>query len=228
MISIIIPTLNEKKNIIPILNKLKKLKFVYEIIFIDDNSSDGTYEEIKKYTFKKKIRAYQRKKKRDLNKSVIYGVTKAKKENILIMDCDLQHDANYIKEMWKIFKLKKLDLVIASRFEKKSYYGNLGFLRSLISKIAINIINIIFGKKTSDPLSGFFLCKKYLISKYKKRFFGKGYKILFDILYNGKKNLQIFDQEIIFKKRKYENSKFNFRIILLFFMQIIYTLLLVK
>ena len=144
------------------------------------------------------------------------------------MDCDLQHDANYIKKMWKIFKLKKLDLVIASRFEKKSYYGNLGFLRSLISKLAINIINIIFGKKTSDPLSGFFLCKKYLISKYKKRFFGKGYKILFDILYNGKKNLQIFDQEIIFKKRKYENSKFNFRIILLFFVQIIYTLLLVK
>ena len=72
------------------------------------------------------------------------------------MDCDLQHDANYIKKMWKIFKLKKLDLVIASRFEKKSYYGNLGFLRSLISRLAINIINIIFGKKTSDPLSGFF------------------------------------------------------------------------
>ena len=76
MISIIIPTLNERKNIIPILNKLKKLKFVYEIIFIDDNSSDGTYEEIKKYTFKKKISAYQRKKKRDLNKYLIYVFTK--------------------------------------------------------------------------------------------------------------------------------------------------------
>ena len=65
MISIIIPTLNEKKNIIPILNKLKKLKFVYEIIFIDDNSSDGTYEEIKKYTFKKKF-VLTKEKKREI------------------------------------------------------------------------------------------------------------------------------------------------------------------
>ena len=48
MISVIIPTLNEKNNIRIITNKLNKLKIVKEIIFIDDNSLDGTFEEIKK------------------------------------------------------------------------------------------------------------------------------------------------------------------------------------
>tara|TARA_B100002051_G_scaffold275888_1_gene321459 strand:+ start:1873 stop:2562 length:690 start_codon:yes stop_codon:yes gene_type:complete len=228
MISVIIPTLNEKKNIQIIAKKLNNLKIVYEVIFVDDNSKDGTFFEIKKLLKKKKFRGYQRKKSRDLSKSVIFGAKKAKKSNILVMDCDLQHDTNYIKKMWKKFKATNSDIVIASRFKKKSLYGNLGILRSSMSKFAIFIINILIGKKTSDPLSGFFLCKKELITKYYTNFFGKGYKILFDILHNGKKNIKVLDHEIIFNLRKYEKSKFNLRIIKLFFSQIIYTLFLVK
>ena len=55
---------------------------------------------------------------------------------------------------------KKIDLVVASRFVKKNYSGNLGFLRSLLSNFAVSLIILIFGKKTTDPLSGFFLCDK--------------------------------------------------------------------
>ncbi len=228
MISAIIPTLNEKKNVAILAKKLSRIKFISEIIYVDDNSKDGTFEEIKKLSKKKKIRGYQRKKNRDLSKSVIYGVLKSKKNNVLVMDCDLQHDTDYILKMWKQFKNKKIDLVIASRFADKSFYGNLGFFRSTISKIAISTINLIFGKKTSDPLSGFFICNKTLITKHKFKFFAKGYKILFDILYNGKKNIIVSDQPIIFRKRKHEKSKFNLRIIRLFFYQILYTKLLVK
>ena len=46
MISVIIPTYNEKNNIFKILSKLKKIKIISEIIFVDDDSSDGTYNEI--------------------------------------------------------------------------------------------------------------------------------------------------------------------------------------
>tara|TARA_B100000886_G_C20362258_1_gene465734 strand:- start:68 stop:757 length:690 start_codon:yes stop_codon:yes gene_type:complete len=228
MISVVIPTFNEKKNIRPILKKLFKLNIISEIIFVDDNSEDGTFSEIKKHFNKKKIKGFQRKKNKDLSKSVIFGVKKAKEESILVMDCDLQHDTNYISKMWKKFKKKDTDIIIASRFEKKSYYGNLGLLRSVFSKFAIFIINVSFGQKTSDPLSGFFLCRKELITRYNKNFFSKGYKILFDILYNGKINISIIDFGITFKKRKFEKSKFNLRIIGLFFCQILYTKLLVK
>ena len=90
MISVIIPTLNEKKNVTILAKKLSRIKFISEIIYVDDNSKDGTFDQIKKLSQKKKIRGYQRKKNRDLSKSVIYGVLKSKKNNVLIMDCDLQ------------------------------------------------------------------------------------------------------------------------------------------
>lgn len=228
MISVIIPTLNEKKNVGILAKKLSRIKFISEIIFVDDNSKDGTFKEIKKISNKKKIKGFQRKKLRDLSKSVIYGASKSKKNNLLIMDCDLQHDTDYIYKMWNKFKSSDVDLIVASRFTEKSVYGNLGFLRSIISKFAIFIINFILGKKTSDPLSGFFLCKKELILKYKYQFYAQGYKILFDILYNGQKNITVLDQPITFKKRKYEKSKFSLRIIRLFFYQILYTKSLVK
>lgn len=228
MISVIVPTLNEKKNVSIVAKKLAQLNFVHEVIFVDDNSSDGTFDEIKKNCKKKKIKGYQRKNYRDLSQSVIYGVSKSKKNNILVMDCDLQHDTDYIFKMWSKFRKKKVDLVVASRFAKTSFYGNLGFFRSIISKFAIFFINFSLGKKTSDPLSGFFICKKKLISEHKLKFFAKGYKILFDILYNGQSKITVIDQAITFKKRKYEKSKFNLRIIRIFLDQILYTKSLVK
>ena len=144
------------------------------------------------------------------------------------MDCDLQHDVRYINSMWKKYKKKKVDLVVASRFVKKSYSGNLGFIRSLLSNFAVTVIINIFGKKTTDPLSGFFLCDKKIITDHANQFFLKGYKILFDILYNGKKNLKVSDLEIVFKKRYSDQSKFSLRIILIFIKQMIYTKFLAK
>mgnify|MGYP006872194872 CR=1 FL=1 len=57
------------------------------------------------------------------------------------MDCDLQHDTDYIFKMWSKFRKKKVDIVVAIRFAKTSFYGNLGFLRSIISKFGSFFIN---------------------------------------------------------------------------------------
>ena len=215
MISVILPTLNEK-NIALISRKLSSITVVNDVIFVDDRSTDGTLNEIKKLK-KKKFRGFLRKSKnRDLSKSVIYGANKARNKYIVVMDCDLQHDVNYIYKMWKKIKYSKSDIIIANRFKEKRYSGNLGFLRSILSNFAIGLINGIFGKKTSDPLSGFFLCKKELLTKYKNNYYLKGYKILFDLIYNGKENLKINEVDINFKKRSFEKSKFNFKVIWLF------------
>ncbi len=228
MISVVIPTFNEKENIKKILVKLQKIKIISEIIFVDDQSNDGTFNEIKRYK-KYNIKGYLRKaKKRDLSKSVLYGVKKSKNKNILVMDCDLQHDPKYITNMWNNYCNNNYDLVIANRFQNQKIIGNLGYFRSLISLSTINLINLIFGKKSLDPLSGFFLCKKKIISEFEKIFFSTGYKILFDIIYNGKKNLRIGHQNIKFNRRKYAESKFNFRIIWLFIKQMVYTIFLAK
>ena len=228
MISVVIPTFNEKENIKKILVKLQRIKIISEIIFVDDQSNDGTFNEIKR-SKKYNIKGYLRKaKKRDLSKSVLYGVKKSKNKNILVMDCDLQHDPKYITNMWNNYCNNNYDLVIANRFQNQKIIGNLGYFRSLISLSTINLINLIFGKKSLDPLSGFFLCKKKIILEFEKNFFSTGYKILFDIIYNGKKNLRIGHQNIKFNRRKYAESKFNFRIIWLFIKQMVYTIFLAK
>lgn len=228
MITVIIPTLNEKKNINKISVKLNKIKIISEVIFIDDNSSDGTFAEIKNIKYKKFKGFLRNSNYKDLSKSVMLGSSKARNSILMVMDCDLQHDAKYINRMWKVFKTSECDILIASRFFAKNFFGNIGFLRSFISKSAISIINFVFGSKSTDPLSGFFICKKNLIVKYKKNFYSKGYKILFDILYNGKKNMNCKDFPIIFKKRRFENSKFNIRIVKIFLGQMFYTKFLVK
>ena len=70
--------------------------------------------------------------------------------------------------------------------------------------------------------------QKNIISKYEKIFFSTDYKILFNIIYNGKNDLRIGHQNIKFNRRKYAESKFNLTIICLFIKQMIYTLFLVK
>ena len=233
-ISIIVSFYNEEKSIDlfleEVVNELNQIKDLdYEIIFINDCSKDNSLKKLLEHREKnKKIKGYLRKKDRDLRKSVIFGIKRAKNRIVLVMDCDLQHDVKYIPKMWNKLKIYKCDIVIGSRFKKRNFSGNLGFIRSCISKAAISMISLIFGRKTSDPLSGFFMCKKELILNNENFFFAQGYKILFDILFNSQNNLKIIDQNIVFKKRNYEKSKFNFSIIWLFLRQIVYTKLLVK
>jgi len=229
MISVIIPTFNEKQNINLIATGLKKNSKIKEVIFVDDNSPDGTYNQIKKLKPKTFYKGFQRKEiKKDLSKSVIFGVNKSINNIIVVMDCDLQHDAKYINSMYKKIISSDYDIVVASRFKNKNYLGNVSFIRSLISKFTIFLINLIFGKKSTDPLSGFFICKKEIIEKYKKNFFNRGYKILFDILYNGKKKIKSTDISISFKRRYYAKSKFNIKIMCIFLLQMIYTIMVVK
>lgn len=226
MISVIIPTLNEKKNIKKLCKKLNHVTLVSEVIFVDDNSEDGTFEEIKKISIlnNKFFGILRKNKEKNLAASVLDGVRKAKNKLILVMDSDLQHNINYIFKMHKLLQKTSFDIIVASRFMKSNVAGNLGFVRSVLSNFCIFLIHLIFKKKTSDPLSGFFLCKKTIIIKEYKKFYLKGFKILFDILYNGNKNIKCKDIPIIFEKRKNEQSKFNYRIIIIFIKQLIFTL----
>jgi len=69
--------------------------------------------------------------------------------------------------------------------------------------------------KTSDPMSGFFIFKKEIFYVNKNRLFGKGYKILADLIYNSKYDLKICDIYIDFHKRLFNSSKMSFKILIL-------------
>ena len=215
-LSIISPALNEEKNIEPLTLKIiehtKKTKF--EIIFVDDNSTDQSKKILlnlaKKYKFFNPI---LRKKKRDLTQSCFDGINKSKYKNILILDADMQHDPKYIPQMLKEFN-KGQDIVIGARKLTSGKNKGLSETRRFASIFLIFFFRI-FNIQTKDPMSGFFLFKNDIYLKNKKRFFGKGFKILADILINSKTKLKAKDVPINFNRRYESESKMNTKILLI-------------
>ena len=223
--SIVIPVYNESKNLPLLISQIYKVlkNHTFELIIIDDNSSDGTFEVLNKIK-KKNFRFFIRKKKRDLSRSCVLGFNKSKYKNILVMDGDLQHQPKDIKKLLKIFQLKKAHIVIGSRelFTRKKH--NLSFMRLSASRILIFIVNILLGNKTSDPMSGFFIFKKEIFIRNKYKLFNKGYKILMDLIYLDEKYQKIYDVKINFANRKKGESKMNMKILLSLIYMILYKL----
>ena len=211
-ISIIIPVYKELNNIEKLSLKIQKYlkNTTYEVIFVDDSSNDGSKELLKKINKKYKNFNYiVRKKNRDLSQSCFEGIEKAKYDYIQIMDGDLQHNPKYITNLKNILIKKNVDLVVGGRNLITGENPGLPFVRRM-SSILIVFMFYIFGKKTIDPMSGFFLFKKKIYNKNKKYLFGKGYKILADLLFNSKSNILVSDYIITFDLRFKDKSKMNF------------------
>ena len=227
-LSIVIPILNEAKNIqllIPEINKVKiKLKIKrFEVLLIDDNSQDNIKQVFntlkKKYKFLKLF--IRKNKKKDLSKSCIFGFDKSSFKNILVMDGDFQHPPIYINKMYRLYIEKNYDFVIGSRdLMKRKNYG-LSKVRWLFSIILIFLINLLLGNKTKDPMSGFFIFKKKIFLDNKNKLFSSGYKILSDLIYSSKRSLKIKDIFIRFDRRTLGRSKMNFNILLILLLFIV-------
>ena len=128
--SVILPTLNEKGHILKLIEEISNIfetnKIDYEIIVVDDNSDDGTYEIVENF---KKNNAYvktilRKNKKKSLPSSLNDGISLSKYENLIWMDADFQHPPKYIKKF--IEKSKNFDVIISSRFLEGSerYFNN--------------------------------------------------------------------------------------------------------
>ena len=178
-ISIVIPIFNEKKNIEKLSKEIKKkLRGIkYEVIFVDDKSTDGTISVLKKLNLKdKKFKYIIHRGKRDLTQSCFLGICKSKNKLIVIMDGDLQHNPFYIKLMLKKIILKKSDLVIGSRNFSKLNSNSLSSIRVFFSKSLIYILGLVSGKNFIDPMSGFLYLRENFILIIKKIFMVKDIK----------------------------------------------------
>ena len=128
--SIILPTFNEaghiKKLILEIYEIFLTSNELFEIIIVDDNSTDGTSKIIKEIskTNDAIISVIRKNKKGSLVDSLNEGIILSKYENIIWMDADYSHPPEYLKKMINYNKKKDVDLIIFSRFlsESKRYY----------------------------------------------------------------------------------------------------------
>jgi dolichol-phosphate mannosyltransferase len=216
--TVIIPTFNEQENISELLNLITESYPGIKIIISDDGSKDKTQDIAKNHAKKNKdIILLDRSKKsfHGLTASVYDAAKKAKTEYVIVIDGDLQHPPEKIKEIVKELR-KGYDIVAGAR--KKVFDWTLN--RRVISKIATILGKIrlfIKGACCKDILSGFFGAKKELITNIKKeKFEMKGYKILFDILKNTERKAKIKDVYYVFGKRKKGHSKIGLKQIISF------------
>ena len=128
-ICLIIPTLNEEKNIIKLFNNIKKTKIKLNILFVDDNSSDQTQKLIiflkNKYNY---IDYLFRKKKIGIGSAHKDGIKlcyKKKYDLIITMDADGTHDPKYLKKM--ITKATTYDYIILGDFDKNEPHAKEGY-----------------------------------------------------------------------------------------------------
>ena len=212
--TIIIPVYNEAKNLKILVPKIyKELKNnIFELIIIDDDSSDGTYNVLKKFK-KNNFHHIIRKGNKDLSRSCVLGFKNAKYDKIIVMDGDLQHKPNDIKKFLISYKNNKVDIIVGSRDLFKNKKHNLNFFRLFASRLLVIIINFLLGKKTSDPMSGFFMFKKKIFLRSQKNLIQKGYKILLDLLYNKNQEIKVIDININFDSRMKGTSKMSLKIL---------------
>ncbi len=183
---ILIPAFNELKNFQKQLILLKKK---YNILVVDDGSSDGTERFLQKskinYIRNKKNLGYEE----SLKKGLIYLTKKKKFRFILTMDADCQHKNFYIEKMYDYMRKNDFDLVAGSRYKKN---------RNL-EKIISGVSNLKF--KIKDPLSGFKIYKKDKIKQINLR--KLRYFFLVDLtIFFIKKNFKVSNYDILTNKRK--------------------------
>jgi len=212
MISVIIPTYNEKENIVGVLNKIcKVLKGIhFEIIVVDDDSPDKTWEIVKKYK-DKKARLLRRQGKKGLASAVIDGFNYSKGDIFVVADADFSHDYEIMPEMIKAVE-QGSDFAVGSRFVKGGGITGWPFKRILTSKIATLMAKIILKVKVNDPMSGFFAVKKQLFEQIRDKLNPKGYKILLELLARTKSQ-KVKEIPYVFKDRQKGKSKLSGKII---------------
>jgi len=212
--TIVIPVFNEAKNLKILIPKIyRQLKgSEFELIIVDDNSKDETSEILKKFK-KKNFRHIIRKSERDLSKSCISGFKRAKYNNIIVMDGDLQHKPSDIKKFLSNFYTYNPDIIVGTRDLFKVKKHNLNFLRLFASRMLILVVNLLLGNRTSDPMSGFFMFKKNIFKKSQKKMIKKGYKILLDLLYIKNQKIKVIDVKIEFNSRMKGKSKMSLKIL---------------
>jgi len=182
-ISLIIPTYKEHDNITPLVQQIDRAlpNYDYEIVFVDDNSQDGTAELIAELSPRYPVRLIVRKDKKGLASAVVDGLKHARSDVIGVMDADLQHPPEVIPALLKEIQ-SDADIAIASRYVKGGGCQGWGLVRRIISKGAIFLAHLLLPatRKISDPVSGFFLFKKQVVADADLQ--PVGYKILLEIL----------------------------------------------
>ena len=211
-LSIIIPTKNERDNIVPLYERLcVALKSEnWEAIFVDDDSDDGTSDEIQKLArVDRRIRLIYRIGRRGLSSACVEGILASVSPFIAVMDADLQHDETLLPQMLNCLRSEPIDVVVGSRYVSGGGIGQWARWRALISGTATKFSRYILKVSISDPMSGFFMLRRDVFRAAMRNLSAIGFKILTDLLVSSPQPLRVKEIPFEFKARHSGESKLD-------------------
>ena len=216
-VSIVLPTYNESKNIQEMVGRLTRVldgafPGAYEIIVVDDDSPDRTWEIAQSLTDQyPQLRVMRRRQERGLSTAVIRGWQAARGALLGVIDADLQHPPEIAVDLCAEIG-RGADLAVASRHVEGGGVSDWSVLRRILSRAAqvlgLMILPGVVGR-VSDPMSGFFVIRRTAIQGVVLN--PLGYKILIEVLGRGRFRW-IGEVPYVFQERVQGESKVTRRV----------------
>ena len=221
-LSIVVPTYDERDNIRPLVALLENTlsHISWEVVFVDDDSPDGTAEEVRNLALEKpNVRVIHRIGRRGLSGACIEGILSSIAPIVAVMDCDLQHDEAALVPMLAAFDADAtLDLAIGSRNVSGGSSGDgLTRYRKWASDFATSLTSRMLKISASDPMSGFFMVRRTSFNAVVTDLQTEGFKILADMLSASAGKWSVAEIPYTFRKRQHGESKMGSAIALEFF-----------
>jgi len=211
-LAIVIPTYNELENI-PLLVEAvdQALPDVrWEIVFVDDNSPDGTAARIREIGLRDaRVRLVQRYGRRGLSSACVEGILACVAPHVAVMDADLQHDERILGEMYRRLRTGESDLVVGSRYVEGGGMGEWSKRRVAMSRFATSLANRLTRTPLGDPMSGFFMLTRTAFLAALPNLSTVGFKILLDIAASSPHPLRVAQVPYTFRTRQHGESKLD-------------------
>ncbi|AFY73998.1 putative membrane protein [Synechococcus sp. PCC 7502] len=214
--SLVIPTFNESQNIkdlVPVLTELldKFLPNNYELIVVDDDSPDRTWEVAEALTSDyPQLQVLRRIGERGLSTAVIRGWQNAQGQVLGVIDGDLQHPPERLIKLLDAIK-SGADLAVASRHVDTGGVSNWSLVRRFLSRgaqlLGLVILPGVIGR-VSDPMSGYFVVRRHSVCD--RQLSPIGYKILIEVLARGDIS-KVTEVGYVFQERQEGTSKVTWK-----------------
>lgn len=212
-LAVVLPTLNERGNIAPMVARLEDAlgPHGWEAIFVDDNSHDGTAEAAREIgRTDPRIRVIQRIGRRGLASAAIEGMCATSAPIVAVMDADHQHDPKLLPQMLAAVQSGEYDLAYASRFAEGASMAEWNRPdREKASGLANALARKVTGVTLSDPMSGYFMLRTEVLRRDAHRLSGIGFKILLDILATVDEPMRVKEFPLNFAARAEGESKLD-------------------
>lgn len=211
-LAVVVPTFNERENVPLLIAALKEalIGLRWEVVFVDDDSPDGTADTLHEYARQDgRIRLLRRIGRRGLTSACIEGALVTSASVIAVMDADMQHDERALPCMLTQLRAEGLDIVVGTRNAKGGSTGEFSTGRRLLSRSGQTVSRAVSRCELSDPMSGFFLFRRSFFLEVVHRLHGGGFKILLDMLASSERPVRLAEVGYQFRGRKHGESKLD-------------------